>query len=128
MTTPTYKRHPAKLDALKLAKILETYTIKKVCNDKYFSKKKYRRFLSMELINLTKDCYTCLVKAYHCPDGDRSAEYKQDALLCISAFMAQLDVANNLYDYYRIKAVREYMENLLNERSKNNEQEQICVC
>lgn len=98
MTTPTYKRHPAKLDALKLAKILETYTIKKVCNDKYFSKKKYRRFLSMELINLTKDCYTCLVKAYHCPDGDRSAEYKQDAMLCISAFMAQLDVANNLYD------------------------------
>lgn len=30
--------------------------------------------------------------------------------------------------YYRIKAVREYMENLLNERGKNNEQEQICVC
>lgn len=54
MTTPTHRRNPAVFEALKLAKLLEIYTIKKVCNEKNFSKKKYRRFLSMELINQSK--------------------------------------------------------------------------
>ncbi len=112
MTTPAHKRHPAKLNPLKLAKSLEIYTIKKVCNEKYFSKKKYRRFLSMELINQSKDCYTNLAKAYRCQERSKQMEYKQNALMCISAFLAQLDIANNLYqtpipnmEYWAGKAV-----------------------
>lgn len=39
MTTPTHRRNPAVFEALKLAKLLEIYTIKKVCNEKNFSRK-----------------------------------------------------------------------------------------
>lgn len=97
MSTPEFKRYPAKMDVLKKAKLLELYTIKKVCNEKHFSKKKYRRFLTMEIINLTKDCYTNLVKAWYCTDKDKALGFKCDALLCMDALLAQLDVANTLY-------------------------------
>ncbi len=97
MSTPEFKRHPAKMIALKKAKQLEEYTIRKVCNEKHFSKKKYRRFLTMEIVNLTKDCYTLLIKAFYCEDKDKATELKQDALLCVNALLAQLDIANTLY-------------------------------
>lgn len=97
MTTPCQNRHPAKLMALKQAKMLELYTIKKVCNEKAFSKKKYRRFLTSDILTLTKDCYTYLVKAHNCLDEEKSLLYKREAILNLEALLAQLDVANTLY-------------------------------
>lgn len=127
MTTPTYKRNPAVFEALKLAKLLEIYTIKKVCNEKNFSKKKYRRFLSMELINQSKDCYTNLVKAYFCEDSEKSLEYKQEALLCVNVLLAQMDAANELYqtpipnmEYWAAQAVD--VKEAINRWMKNSEQ------
>ena len=98
MSTPVHRRHPAKMDALKLAKQLEIYTIKKSYNDKYFSKKKYRRSLTGEIIKQTKDCYNFLVKAFYCEDKDTATQYLNEAVLCLQVLSAQLDTANTLYE------------------------------
>lgn len=98
MSTPVHRRHPARMDALKLAKQLEIYTIKKSYNDKYFSKKKYRRSLTGEIIRHTKDCYSHLVKAFYCEDKETAMQFLNDAMLSLQVLAAQLDVANTLYE------------------------------
>jgi len=98
MSTPGYMRKPATLQALKDAKLVEEYTIKKVCNDKCFSKKKYRRWLSSDLVQMAKDCYTYLIKAYYTDNFEKALDYKEEALLNVEAMLAQLDVANGMYE------------------------------
>lgn len=100
MTTLCQDRKPAKLMALKQAKMLELYTIKKVRNERAFSKKKYRRSLIPDILKLTKDCYTYLVKAHGCEEEGEQEDaftYKRKAILNLEALSAQLDVANVSY-------------------------------
>lgn len=99
MSTPVHRRHPAKRDALKYAKQLEMYTIKKSFNEKHFSKKKYRRSLKGEIVKHTRDCYSFLVKADACSvlDTELAKHYLTEATLSVAALAAQLDTANALY-------------------------------
>lgn len=97
MSTPNYKRTPAKMDMLKKTKALEMYTIKKVCNEKHFSKKKYRRFLTKDLIELSKNTFTYLVKSFYSTNTEKAYDYAEEALLNMDVMLAQLDVANTLY-------------------------------
>ena len=100
MSTPVHRRHPAKRDALKYAKQLEMYTIKKAFNENHFSKKKYRRSLKGEIVKHTRDCYSFLVKADACEDKGYARYYLTEARLSLAALTAQLDTANALYATY----------------------------
>jgi len=98
MSTPLHKRRPAKLEALKAAKELEIYTIKKLSNEEHFKKKKYRKVLAPTILEETKNCYTLLVKADACKDKAKAILLANEAMLCVEAVLAQLDTANVLYE------------------------------
>ena len=96
MSVPTHKRNIAKREALKQAKMLEQYTIKKVCSYKNFWKKRYRSFLSDTLVNSSISCYNNLIKAFETPE--KALEYLHQAYVDAEILNQQLDTANSLYE------------------------------
>lgn len=97
MSTLVENQTVAKLNPAKLAKALEIYTIKKIVN-KEFSKKKYRNYIGKEIISLTIESTSYVLKASNINSTDLKISYIQQSLSTLKTMSTQLDIANSMYE------------------------------